>query len=289
MTTAIIHNDDFVTRLYTIIDDFLKVSRKIKLAEGKNKGGAPEKLNEAEAITLCCLRWKSRTTSWKAFYYEVLPQYCKYFKKIPCYKNFVQYMHRIAGRALEILLLLQMIVAGKSDGVFFVDSCPIEVCHIKRASSNKVGTGIASRKKSSMGWFYGLKLHAVCNEDHEIVSLQITTASVDDRDPIPALAKQLQGVLIADAGYVGEELREELRKAGIHLFAAPRKNMKKLMSKAQHFLFKKRQSIERVFSVIKTRLGLNCSLARSVNGIFTLLITAVFWYQLNSVILAQVS
>lgn len=286
MNTHIIQTNDFIINLYSILDDLKKIIEEMTLKEGSNVGGAPSKLSDGEAIAIACLRWKSGATSWKSFYYETLPRYYSYFQKLPSYKNFVQHMHRIASLALQLMTLLEFIVLGKSTGTFFVDSCPIEVCHVKRANSNKVASGIASKKKSSMGWFYGLKLHVVCNENREIVSLQITTGSVDDRAPLEALVKHLKGLIVADAGYVGEELREKLRQMGIDLMAAPRNNMKKLMTKAQHLLFKKRQKIEQVFSIIKYRFGLNCSLARSVNGIFTILMTAVFWYQINLVILS---
>lgn len=182
------------------------------------------------------------------------------------------------------MILLQCIAVGESSGLFFIDSCPLEVCHIKRASSNKVAEGFASRKKSSMGWFYGFKLHAICDEKHNIISLQVTTASVDDREPVETLVKNLKGIIIADAGYIGKELREKLYELGISLKAAPRKNMKVLMSNAEHLFLKKRQAIERVFSVIKTRFGLNCALARSIHGMFTMIFTAILWYQLNTVI-----
>jgi hypothetical protein len=60
--------------------------------------------------------------------------------------------------ALQVTQLLCSLVLGQNSGLFFVDSCPLEVCHIKRASSHKVAADIASQKKSSMGWFFGFKL-----------------------------------------------------------------------------------------------------------------------------------
>jgi hypothetical protein len=34
-----------------------------------------------------------------------------------------------------------------------------------------------------MGWFYGFKLHLVCNDRGELLSFFLTPANVDDRDP----------------------------------------------------------------------------------------------------------
>jgi hypothetical protein len=174
---------------------------------------------------------------------------------------------------------------GESKSLFYLDSTPIEVCHIKKAFSNKVQK-FDLRKKSSMGWFYGLKLHAICNHKNQIVALEITTGSVDNRNPIKKLVKNLQGTIYADAGYIGEELRKTLAKSKIKLMAAPRKNMNKLISYIKHLMLKSRQKIEQVFSVIKSRLRLNCALTGSVNGVLVLLLSAITWYQFKTIFIS---
>ena len=41
---------------------------------------------------------------------------------------------------------------------------------------------IATRGKSTMGWYIGFKLHLLCNEKGEIINFNLTRACVDDRD-----------------------------------------------------------------------------------------------------------
>jgi hypothetical protein len=48
-----------------------------------------------------------------------------------------------------------------------IDSTSIAVCHPKRVSRNKVFKGIAKLGKTTNGWFYGLKLHVIINENGE--------------------------------------------------------------------------------------------------------------------------
>jgi hypothetical protein len=163
-------------------------------------------------------------------------------------------------------------------GISFADATKLKVCEDKREFTHKVSARIAKKGKSSIGWFFGFKLHAICNEKRQIVSFTITTASVDDRKPLPQLVQNLKRMVMDDAGYIGKKLREKLSKIGVHLIAAPRNNMKVLMSKIEHILLKKRQSIEQVFSVIKTRYGLNLSLARSITGMFTAIVSITLWY-----------
>ncbi len=87
---------------------------------------------------------------------------------------------------------------------------------------------IAERGKSTMGWFYGFKLHFVCNEKGEILSFCLTPGNIDDRDPktIQTLTKKLFGKLFADKGYISQPLFEMLFKNGVHIVTGIRSNMK---------------------------------------------------------------
>ncbi|WZX37683.1 transposase [Petrimonas sulfuriphila] len=64
-----------------------------------------------------------------------------------------------------------------------MDSTPIKVYHNKRIHSNKVFKGLAQRGKSTMGWFFGFKLHLVCNEKGELLNSSLTKGNVNDRNP----------------------------------------------------------------------------------------------------------
>ena len=49
-------------------------------------------------------------------------------------------------------------------------------CDNHRISRHQVFAGLAQRGKTSMGWFFGFKLHLVFNNDNEIVALKLTPA-----------------------------------------------------------------------------------------------------------------
>ena len=55
-------------------------------------------------------------------------------------------------------------------GVAFIDSTPIKVCDNRRIKRHKVFENIAKRGKSSMGWFYGFKLHIIVNDCGELIA-----------------------------------------------------------------------------------------------------------------------
>ncbi|MDE6708633.1 MAG: transposase [Oscillospiraceae bacterium] len=101
---------------------------------------------------------------------------------------------------------------GKCSGVSFIDSAPIRVCDNHRICTHHLFSEYAKRGKSSMGWFYGFKLHLIINDQREILSFCLTSGNVDDRNEavMDALTKQIFGKLFADRGYVSAKLFEKL-------------------------------------------------------------------------------
>jgi hypothetical protein len=143
---------------------------------------------------------------------------------------------------------------GDCTGISFIDSTTLKVCNNRRISSHKVFKDSASRGKSSMGWFYGFKLHLVVNEYGEILSFQFSKGNLDDRniDVIKSLTKNLNGKLFGDRGYISDKLIKMLYLDGIHLITKLRKNMKnKLMLVMDKILLRKRAIIESINDILK--------------------------------------
>ncbi len=97
---------------------------------------------------------------------------------------------------------------GKCTGISFIDSTPIRACKQKRIKQNKVFKDIATIGKSTMGWFYGFKLHIIVNDKRELLDFVITQANVDDRAPLKEdnFLNKVFGKLYADKGYISKQL-----------------------------------------------------------------------------------
>ena len=67
----------------------------------------------------------------------------------------------------------------------------------------------------ALGWFYGFKLHRSVNDRGEILACQLTPGNVDDRKPLPNLAKSLFGKLFGDKGYISQPLFDQLLAQGL--------------------------------------------------------------------------
>jgi hypothetical protein len=99
---------------------------------------------------------------------------------------------------------------GEPTGLEFVDSTSLKVCHNIRIPRHKTFDGIARRGKSTMGWFFGFKLHLIVNHLGEIVAAKLTAANVHDIQPVPELAEGLPDKLYGDKGYVSKALEGTL-------------------------------------------------------------------------------
>ena len=111
--------------------------------------------------------------------------------------RFTELMQR---NLMPMTLFLKICCLGNCTGISFVGSTPIGVCKNKRIKRNKVFKGIANTGRSTMGWFYGFKLHIIINDKGEILTFTIAQASEDDRTPLKQerFLDKIFGKLFAD-------------------------------------------------------------------------------------------
>lgn len=174
--------------------------------------------------------------------------YSQDFPNAVSYNRFVELISRLFIPFNTLLHLLY----GEETGIYFIDSTTIKACHNKRRYKNKVFAGLAKSSKSTMGYFYGFKLHAIINHKGEFMALKMTRGNIDDRTPVPELSRGLTGVMAADKGYIRQNLFIELYEQGLKIISSIKKNMKnKLMDSSEKILLRKRSIIETVFDYLK--------------------------------------
>jgi hypothetical protein len=179
------------------------------------------------------------------------------------------------------LEFLNTICFGKCTGITFIDSTKISVCHNKRINRNKVFDDIAKIGKNTMGWFYGFKLHLVCNDRGELLSFCLTPGNVDDRniDTLKTLTKNLFGKLFGDKGYISSSLFETLFNDGVHLITGIKRNMKnRLMCFYDKIMLRKRSVIETINDELKNICEVEHTRHRSMHNFIMNLIAALAAY-----------
>ncbi|HCU5990108.1 TPA: transposase [Legionella pneumophila] len=151
-----------IVEIFCDIDDFCKVWFKemspYLLPSPNRKRQRPCRLSASEIMTVMILFHLSHYRTFKDYYCECVEMDMKsYFPKLVSYNRFVEIMSSVVT-PLSAYLLSHM---GKKTGLYYVDSTTLKICHNKRIHRHKTFAGIAERGKSSMGWFFGFKLHLV--------------------------------------------------------------------------------------------------------------------------------
>lgn len=156
---------------------------------------------------------------------------------------------------------------------------PIAVYHNKRIA-NRVFAGLAERGRSSMGWFYGFKLHLISNDHGKLLAVYLTPGNTDDRKLLHAISQNLFSKLFGDKGYISQALFETLYQRGLELITNIRKNMKNsLMLIEDKILLRKRFIIETVNDQLKTILQVELSRHRKPANFAVNLIAGLIAYQ----------
>ena len=115
---------------------------------------------------------------------------CKHMRsEFPVLVSYSRFVELIPS-ALPAMCLYLRVRFGQRTGVAFIDSTPLSVCHNKRIGRHRVFAEVARRGKSSMGWFYGFKLHLIVNDQGELLAVQRTPGNIDDRKPVPQMTKK---------------------------------------------------------------------------------------------------
>ena len=112
---------------------------------------------------------QSHYRDFKAYYTQHVCEHMRSeFPTLVSYTRFVELIPSSAGIvSLSACALWQVI------GVAFIDSTPLSVCHNRRIGRHRVFAEMATRGKSSMGWFYGFKLHLIVNDQGELLAVQL--------------------------------------------------------------------------------------------------------------------
>lgn len=273
---------DYDTLFYSV-DNFCQGFepwwRKQLLTSGRKRRHRSVQLKLSEVLTILIAYHQSGRSCFKYFYLDLYERGRHLFPKLTHYARFVA----LIKQAFLPLLYLFQSLRGKVTEYLFIDATPMAVCHNRREKRHRVFQDLAAKGKTSIGFFFGFKLHALFNTAGEIVRLTITPGNVDDRAPVRDMMKSMKTTLIGDKGYISQKLFDDLFKQGVTLITKVKKNMKnKLMSIPQKLMLMKRSFIETIFSSLKSLGTLIHHRHRSPINAFAHLFAGLINYQLRN-------
>lgn len=269
-----------LVQLFCDLDDYVKAlntssCKNLLITCRKTPRGIAPRMSLSELMTILILYHSSGFKNFKVFYFYLLEKHRSDFPQMLSYKRFIDWIPYCLFPVTDFLKRR----FKPCSGISFIDSTSLSVCRNIRINRNKVFKDLATRGKSSMGWFYGFKLHLVVNERGEIVNLAITTGAVHDKATVKNLSKTLFGKLFGDKGYLGAALFKELFDQGVELVTNIRSNMKnKLIKIYDKLMLRKRFIIETIFDQLKNISDIEHSRHRSPMNFLVHLISGLISY-----------
>ena len=172
-----------LAEIFINCDDFCKELNAYELSQNcehatisANQSG----LSTSEMMSIVIFYHHSGMRCFCWYYQQVLQKhFMSYFPELYSYNRFIQKMPRLFFPLYAFLLAHRLSHTTEGN---YIDATKLVVCHNKRIFNHKVFEGFASRGKSSTGWFFGFKLHAIINSNGQLVVVHITTGSVADNN-----------------------------------------------------------------------------------------------------------
>ena len=265
--------------LFCDVDDFMlrftPQWKAAQLAAGKQRERVGQ-LCASEVMTILIHFHQSHYRTFKAYYTEHVQVHLT--SEFPHLLSYQRFIALIPSLLVPLLAYLQSRY-GACTGISFIDSTSLQVCDPKRISQHRVFATDARRGKTSMGWFFGFKLHLAVNDRGERLSCCLTPGNVDDRAPVPSMVKRLRGKLFGDRGYISAPLTQLLFEHGLQLITRLRKNMKNhLMHLSDKLLLRKRAIIESIIDQLKNISQIEHSRHRSPTNFVVHLIAGLIAY-----------
>ena len=221
--------------------------------------GPANSMGLAQMFVLCWIKQLEQYPTWKGFWQSPI---CRSFFRQ--FKWASLSYSRLMGRLAQIRpLLLKFVQAlgGKWAGFGAVDSTlvPLGKLWLARGKSaykalKKAGNMFGH---GSCGPMFGAKLHVLSNALGQIVAFAITPGSHHDLAWIKMGSfDAYAGVVLGDSGYRSAKLCKKLQSSSVALWARPTLVDIQQFNRIQKGIYRARESVEGVFSLLKQRFNL---------------------------------
>ena len=274
------------TALYVTCDDYLNPHP--ELLPARPASGYQPRISDCELIVLAVMETLLRYTSERHFLRYAHTHLTGMFPHIPQQSGYNKRQRALTGVIQHLMVHLATSTGLLNDDVWIVDSTPVE-CGRSRETvkrSDLAGTAEYGYCASHSRFFWGMRLHLISTLHGMPVGYAVTGAKADERTTLLAMLDTVPvpdgQVIMADKGYNGVWLEDELNAGGVELIRPARKG--EAPRPGRQFLKPLRQRIESVFDTLKGQLTLEQHGGRTVSGVASrmvrrlLALTAAIWH-----------
>jgi len=197
---------------------------------------------------------------------------------LPSYQQWLARLHQLSSQIGVILESIPLNIKDQGE-IFLIDSFPVKMCEaIRHGRVNLLRDAGAYFGRSTKGWFFGFKLHALTTRTGQILGAIFLPTSYDDREGARKLASLLEegSLCLADLGYRGVNFQTQMYEEEGVLFLT-RADIVSPSLKITHSLIRER--VEGVFSSLWERFATRVY-SRSWNGLWNTLKLKMLDYKL---------
>ena len=265
-----------MTTVYVFVDDYLQAHP--HATRWRRSNHDQPVFTDAEVITIGLLPGCLGVATLKHAYRYVAANLRNAFPHLPSYPQWLARLHALSG-VVGQLLQAAGTRAPLGERFYLLDSKPIPVCKpIRHGRVRLLREDGAYFGKTSVGWFFGFKLHVLIHDSGVILAAVLTPGNWADAAVAPALAQSVAGGIgLADLAYQGPELFEQVGEGADLWLVTPATAAKGTERRA--LISSVRERVETAFSSLCTRF-VDRVRSRSWEGLWSTLKLAMLHYNL---------
>ncbi len=267
-----------LTEIFISCDDFCQQFQHYSMSQAYEPARKERQMCDSEMMSILIFYHHSGMKCFKYYYEQIITKLLgSYWKKPYAYEAFVAQIPRVNLLLFAFLSACRLTTTTEAN---YIDSTKLVVAHNRRKQKNKTFRGLARTGKSSTGWFFGFKLHAVINQQGQLVVFRITPANVADNNQnlLTRLTERLKGFLYGDKGYLSG-LADKFQERGLALITKYRRTMGlQALSDKKNYYLRHRGLIETVFDCLKNLCNMDHTRHRSPLNFFVNIWSALIAY-----------
>lgn len=168
-----------------------------------------------------------------------------------------------------------------TSNTFIVDSKPIEICKVSRARRSDICA--TEEVQPAFGWvsstkryYYGYKLHLVCDTDGIIHSFDLTAANIHDVKYLADVGQNLSNcTVLGDRGYISADFQQDLFTSSNITLSVPMRDNQRDYLPYCPIKRRYRKRIETLFSQLDGQFTMAVNLAKTLWGLYARLLTKI--------------
>ena len=282
---------DLALVVYTLVDDLYDalIPEHVRLRPGHHRMS----LTDPEVITLAVLQEARCNDSETSFIRQIRRDHPDLFPDLLSVSRYHRRRKALTGVQQALFARL---AEALSDGAgwHILDSAPVETTKVERSQTGKrsIPEAMYHFKIVRHQLFFGFRLHLVITDEGAVAAFALAPSTVGERDVAEAMLHHVgaseTGLVLGDAGYVGEDFRWRIEQTEHGLWAVPKdstappEGVTEAESKAwRRWLRSKRVLVETVFAMLADQFKAETTRARSLLGVQTRMVAKLLAFDVG--------